>query len=357
MTPPVPADLVKCVVWDLDDTVWDGVLAEGGAATLRHGVADLIRTLDARGILQSVASKNEPANALERLRQFGLDEYFLYPQVSWSPKSELVRAVADQLNINVDTLMFVDDSPFERAEVADVHPQIRCVDSADLAGLAERPELNPPATADARNRRVLYRRDEQRRRHEESFEGPRTEFLRSLGMSLTIAPATPADLDRAAELTQRTHQLNTTGLTFAAEDLRELLGAPDQTLLTMSLTDRFGSYGTIGVALLGLHPGEWRIRLLLMSCRVMGRNIGGAVLTHLMHTADAAGLALTADFLPNDVNRPMYMVYRLAGFSESGSASGPVRRLTLSGTAARDFPDYVDVDCRPYRIIPHLSPS
>lgn len=357
MTPPVPADLVKCVVWDLDDTVWEGVLAEGGATTLRPGVAELIRTLDARGILHSVASKNEPGNALERLRTFGLDEYFLYPQVSWTPKSELVRAVADQLNINVNTLMFVDDSPFERAEVADAYPQVRCVDSAELAGLADRPELNPPASADARDRRLLYRRDEQRRRHEESFAGPRTDFLRSLGMTLTIAPATAADLARAAELTQRTHQLNTTGLTFSATELEELLDRPDQTLLTMSLTDRFGSYGTIGVVLLGLHPREWRIRLFLMSCRVMGRNVGGAVLTHLARTADEAGLTLTADFLANDVNRPMYMVYRLAGFRDAGD-TGQVRRLSLAGTAGREFPDYLDIDCHPYRIIdPSLSPS
>ncbi|WP_327004485.1 HAD-IIIC family phosphatase [Dactylosporangium sp. NBC_01737] len=336
---------MKCVVWDLDDTVWSGILAEGGGAELRPRLAEILTALDERGVLHSIASKNEPQRAMARLRELGVADYFLYPQISWQPKSELVQAIAKALNIGLDTLLFVDDSPFERAEVAHVCPQVRCVDAADLHELLALPGLAAAVTPESRNRRLMYRQEETRRAYEETFEGPRNDFLATLGMRLTIAPATVDDLLRAAELSQRTHQLNTTGLTFSADELAALLPRADQALLTMSLEDRFGSYGTIGIVLLGLDDNEWRIRLFLMSCRVMGRNIGGAVLAYLAQQASTHGRILTADFLPNDVNRPMYMVYRLAGFVETGDGgSGElVRRLRLRPGAGPAVPPYVEL--------------
>ena len=157
-----------------------------------------------------------------------------------------------------------------------------------------------------------------------------------------MVTATRNDLARAAELTQRTHQLNTTGLVFSPGELAVLMESADHALLTASLEDRFGSYGTVGIVLLGRHPGEWRIRLLLMSCRVMGRNVGGAVLAYLARAADGRARRLTADYLPNPVNRPMYVVYRLAGFSEDGCEGG-VTRLSLAAAAPRQWSAYVDL--------------
>jgi FkbH-like protein len=331
---------VKCVVWDLDDTVWEGVLAEGGATGLRPGIADLIQTLDRRGILHSIASKNEPERARARLDEYGIADYFVCPQISWEPKSSLVASVAKRLNIGLNTVMFIDDSSFERAEVADACPEVRCVDSRDLANLADRPEFDVPVTAEAAVRRRLYQEAETRRQYEESFAGPRSRFLASLDMKLTLRPAVPGELLRAAELTERTHQLNTTGLVFDTGRLAELMTQPDQMLLVAALEDRFGDYGVVGVISIGMDASQWRIRLFLMSCRVMGRNVGGALLAFLAQEADARGLDLTADFLANDVNRPMYMVYRLAGFEEI-ERHGDVQCLRLRPETGRAVPDYV----------------
>lgn len=333
---------VKCVVWDLDDTVWEGTLAEGGGTTLRPGIAEILETLDKRGVLHSVASKNEPTRAQARLTELGVAHYFISPQISWEPKSSLVASVAERLNIGLDTVMFIDDSPFERAEVADACPAVRCLDSQDVTDLAGRPEFDVPVTAEAAARRRFYQEAQTRREYEESFEGPRSLFLASLGMKLTVRAAVPDDLRRAAELTERTHQLNTTGLVFDAAQLAGLMAGPDHKLLVAALEDRFGDYGIVGVVLLGTSAAQWRIRLFLMSCRVMGRNVGGAVLAFLAREADARGLDLTADFLANDVNRPMYMVYRLAGFDEL-ERHGEVQRLRLRAGAGRATPDYVDL--------------
>ncbi|QMU67392.1 HAD-IIIC family phosphatase [Streptacidiphilus sp. P02-A3a] len=338
--PPERRTTIKCVVWDLDDTLWEGVLAEGGGTVLRPGVLDTLEALDQRGILHSVASKNEPGRALERLRELGVADYLLCPQISWEPKSSLVAAIAKHLNIGLDSLLFIDDSPFERAEVADVHPQVWCLDSAEAATLADLPAFDRVPTPDGAVRRRRYQQAEVRRDYEESFQGPRAEFLKTLDLRLTVAPATPDDLLRSAELTERTHQLNTTGLVFDAAQLAALIPRADQRLLVIGLEDRFGGYGTVGIVLLGTDAREWRIRLFLMSCRVMGRNVGGAVLALLAREADAAGVDLTADFLANDVNRPMYMVYRLAGFTETGR-EGEVQRLRLRPGVGRANPDYV----------------
>ncbi|MDH6118608.1 HAD-IIIC family phosphatase [Kitasatospora sp. GAS204B] len=340
----MPGDQIKCVVWDLDDTLWNGVLLENDALTLRPGVRELIEDLDRRGVLLSVASKNEPRRALAKLAEFGLQEYFLYPEISWKPKSEMLREIARRLGIGLDSLLFVDDSAFERAEVADAVPQVRRLDAADLDQLPGHPALPESVSAEARRRRQLYREAQSRQSYEESYAGPRVAFLRSLEMKLQLAPATSEDLLRAAELTQRTHQLNTTGLTFSVEELSALLTDPSQSLLVARLTDRFGDLGTIGLVLLGRQPGESRIRLFLMSCRVMGRNVGGAILTYLARSADARGEHLTADFLPTEVNRPMYLVYRLAGFQETTEGAGPVRRLRLAPDTGRNYPDYLQLD-------------
>ena len=340
---PAPAEKVKCVVWDLDDTIWEGVLSEGGGVHLRPGVQEVVQELDRRGILSSIASKNEPGRALARLSELGVEEYFVVPQISWDAKSTLVSAVASELGIGLDTLMFVDDSPFERAEVEQAHPVVRCVDAARLDGLLSRPELDVPRTRDGRNRRRMYREAAVRRHHEATFVGPRSSFLASLGMQLVVRATVAEDLGRAAELTQRTHQLNTTGLVFDREQLTSLLGQDDHLVLSVELTDQFGDYGTVGLVLVAIEPDGWRIRLFLMSCRVMGRNVGGAVLAVLAARARSHGQGLTADFRPNEVNRPMYTVYRLAGFAHEGD-EGSVRRLRLRADVTLPVPDYLAVD-------------
>lgn len=337
-----PAATVKCVVWDLDDTLWEGMLAEGGGKALRPGTREILEELDRRGVLNSIASKNEPGRALARLSELGVDSYFVAPQISWDLKSILVGRIAEELNIGIDTLLLLDDSPFERAEVHHEHPEMRCVDATSLDGFLDRLELDVPATAEARGRRRMYQDAARRKTYEESFVGPRVEFLTSLQMRLAVSRTRPEDLDRAAELTQRTHQLNTTGLVFDRDQLGEMVERNDTLMLSIRLADRFGDYGMVGLVIVALRANTWCIRLYLMSCRVMGRNVGGTVIALLGLEARAQGVDLTADFVPNDVNRQMYVVYRLAGFVDDG-ADGPVRQLRLRSNVPLALPAHVAV--------------
>lgn len=269
----------KCVVWDLDNTVWDGILVEDGldALQLRPGVAEVFRTLDARGILHSVVSKNDPDRAMRALRRFGLDDYVLAPQISWDPKGAMVGRVAKALNIGRDTLIFVDDSPFERAEVASVCPDVLVLDAEDVPTLPERPECRVPVTEDSRRRRSLYREQAVRDEAKSGFDGDYLAFLRECEMELVLSPLGPENIERVYELTQRTNQMNFSGRRYTPEELDVLGRSEDHDTYVMRCRDRFGDYGIVGFAC--VERNEPRLLDLTFSCRVQSKRVEHAFLT------------------------------------------------------------------------------
>jgi FkbH-like protein len=308
---------VKCLVWDLDNTLWDGTLLENDDVKPFPEAVAALKALDERGILHSIASRNDYGAAMAKLAEFGLSDYFLCPQIGWDPKSASVKAIATDLNIGIDTLAFIDDQPFEREEVAFALPEVLCLDAAEVAGLADRAEFIPKfVTEDSRNRRLMYRADGERKVAETAFDGVQEAFLESLGMHFDITEATEDDLQRAEELTLRTNQLNTTGYTYSYTELDAFRRSDGYLLLTSSLEDRYGPYGTIGLALVEKRDDAWVIKLLLMSCRVMSRGVGTIVINHIKRLAAAAGVRLLAEFVQTDRNRMMYVSYRFNRFSE-----------------------------------------
>jgi FkbH-like protein len=334
---------IKCVVWDLDHTIWDGVLLENENVTLRPGVREAIEILDSRGILHSIASRNELQAAMARLREFGLAEYFLFPQINWNPKSDSVRKIAQDIGIGTDTLAFVDDQPFERAEVAASMPEVLCLDSAEAARLPQRPEMQPLfITEDSRNRRQMYRADSQRQAAEEQFKGVKEEFLAGLQMRFHICRATENDLQRAEELTVRTHQLNSTGYTYSYDELRAFSHSVSHQLLIASLDDRFGSYGKIGLALVETQPTLWTLKLLLVSCRVISRGLGTVFLNFIMAQARRHKVRLQAELVPTERNRMMHITYKFAGFKLMGQ-SGPAQVFESDLTTIQEAPPYVQL--------------
>src|ERR1700753_494870 len=199
---------IKCVIWDLDNTIWDGVLLEDEQVVLRSGIREILQTLDRRGILLSIASKNNHELAMKKLTEFGLHEYFLYPQINWNAKASSVQAIAKSINIGLETLAFVDDQLFELEEVHFSVPAVLCINAEQSAQMLDMPEMMPRfITDDAQKRRQMYQSDIFRNQSEQEFIGTNEEFLATLQMVFSIAPAQEEDLRRAEELTVRTHQL------------------------------------------------------------------------------------------------------------------------------------------------------
>ncbi|HEX8185066.1 MAG TPA: HAD-IIIC family phosphatase [Blastocatellia bacterium] len=334
---------VKCVVWDLDNTLWEGTLLEDEKVCLRDDVVGIIKELDGRGILQSVASKNDYGLAIKKLEEFNLREYFLYPQINWNSKVSSIAEIARLLNIGVDTVAFIDDQPFERGEVAFSLPQVRCIAAEALGGLLDLPEMTPRfITEDSRARREMYQCDMKRTRAEEEFSGPKEEFLATLNMTFTIAPAGEEDLKRAEELTVRTNQLNSTGCPYSYQELDQFRQSGSHKLFIASLEDKYGAYGKIGLALVECLTGTWTIKLLLMSCRVMSKGVGTIMLNHIMRLAKDAGSRLCAEFVSNDRNRMMFVAFKFAGFKEIDRRES-VSLLESDLSRIQPFPNYVKV--------------
>lgn len=311
------AETVKCLVWDLDDTLWRGILLEDGRVELSEDVRGVLRTLDARGILHSVASRNDHDDAWMQLERLGIAEYFVVPQIGWGRKSDAVREIARQLGFAYRTIAFIDDQPAECAEVAYRLPEVRCYAAGDAVRLVELPEFSPRVvTVDTRRRREMYRAASRRDAARAGSSSTDEQFLRSLELVMRVGPATEEELARVEELTLRTSQMNATGVHYPHAVLRGLLADLRHDVLVASMTDRFGPHGAVGVVLLSRHEAVWHLKLLATSCRVVSFGAGAVLLRWLVEQSARAGVHLVADFRRTDRNRIMEITYRFAGFGE-----------------------------------------
>lgn len=335
---------IKCVVWDLDNTLWDGILLEDASVRLKPRIHEVLDVLDRRGILHSIASRNDRELAMTKLREFGIADYFLYPQIRWDAKSASLSAIQKSLNIGYDTMLFLDDQPFERDEVASVHGDTWCLDSRCYLDIVDHPRLQPRyVTDESALRRRMYIEDIARREEEKGFVGPKESFLRQLNMVFDISEAQEADLARAEELTYRTNQLNATGRKYTVESLDALLRDGRHKLLVCELKDKYGSHGKIGLALVELSPAVWTLELMLFSCRVLSAGVGAILLTYLRNSARDHGVRLLADFKDTGHNRMMRLTYMVAGFSERSECDEGLVVLENDLSDVPPLPDFLEI--------------
>jgi FkbH-like protein len=339
VSPAVPnAKKVKCVVWDLDNTLWNGTLVEDGAESLRlkAEIVGVIHELDRRGILQSVASKNNYQDVWPVVSAFGLNDYFLYPQVSWGPKSAAIEAIAKKLNIGLDTLLFIDDSPFELEQVRSACPDVRVVPASEAVRVPERADCNVPVTEEAASRRKLYQQDSLRQELAAEFDGDYLAFLRDCRLELTIRRLSPANLERVHELTQRTNQMNFSGNKYDRHVLEQLITAEHLDTYVLECRDRFGSYGIIGFSIVDRR--EPRMTDLMFSCRVQSKRIEHAFLTYLFkYYRSLTDAEFRADYRKTPRNAASGQVFADLGMEEVDIEDG-VTRLALN----KDRPILVD---------------
>lgn len=336
--------MIKCVVWDLDNTVWGGVAAEADTNTMPQpnpAILDIISELEQRGIVNSVASRNDPSVMERLLAHPDLQGRFVSAQISWEPKSASLSRIADKLNIGLDALAFVDDSPFERAEVQYVLGDVLVLSPDEIGAALSTRAFSGGSTQESARRTEMYRQEDDRKRAESDFRGDRQAFLKWCDMQLTIAPANEADLSRIHELTERTHQLNSTGRSYSLEQLQERMHDPRWLMPIASLTDRFGDYGMIGAALVDTTPPwppeVWLLELVMLSCRVEGRGIPAALVRWILAQAIEAGMkGIRAVYSINEQNLPIRLLFRQTGFSKVAGDSF----VTVSRDLSVPLPDY-----------------
>lgn len=310
---------IKCIVWDLDNTLWDGVLIEDGIdkLDLKKNVKDVLIALDKRGILNSIASKNNPADAIEVLKKFQIYEYFLKPQISWEPKSKGIASIAAELNIGIDSILFVDDQPFEREEVKSAYPNIRIMDAKNLDEILDLPETKVPVTEESMRRRIMYKEQEGRKKAQIDFDGDYHYFLKSCSLKLYIESLNDDNVRRVYELAQRTNQMNFSGNRYEMEQLLQIKGNEKFDTYVIKCEDKFGDYGIVGFGL--VNNVESRLIDLMFSCRIQSKYVEHAFLLHLLKKRFSVH---KRDFLANykktEKNKISGKVFDELGFIECG---------------------------------------
>jgi FkbH-like protein len=332
-----PKGTIKCVVWDLDNTLWDGVLLEDGprGVRLRERVMNVIRTTDERGVIHSIASKNNQADVLPLLRELGVDAYFLYPQIAWTPKSESIRRIAKQLNFGLDSILFVDDQAFEIEEVRAALPEVTVIDAARCEEIAQRAEFQAPPTQESRRRRQMYREQQQREAERGSYEGDYFGFLRACAIELAVRPLNEENLRRVYELAQRTNQMNFSGNRYEVEELRAIFMREELSGVVIACRDRFGDYGIVGFVVV-----DTRLPCLIdlmFSCRVQAKRVEHAVLAFLLRRyAPNDTRDFFAKYRRTERNAAAGKVFEEMGFEGTGESDGVLSLVFRRGTALAD---------------------
>lgn len=316
--------MIKCVIWDIDNTLLTGVYLESPEQPppADPEMASVLAALSGRGIIHAIASRN-PAEAASYAAA-AVGHEFAAAECGWGRKSDAIRSILAELGLRPDAAAFVDDEAHERAEVSFALPDLLVLSPEDMADAAGWPEFGPAVvTSEARRRGAMYAQRRRRQEEARAFGGSREEFLRYCGTSIVIALARPRDVARLHELSVRTHQFNSAGEQVSEASLNELIGSAGRRVITVGLSDRFGDDGMVGGCIIETGGGAWTVTLLMMSCRAIGRGVIDVLLAWLAGAAAGDGAAvLTVGCRLHDRNMPLRLALAGAGFraSEAGAA-------------------------------------
>jgi FkbH-like protein len=325
----------KCLVVDLDNTLWGGVVGDDGLAGIRIGQGnpvgeahlafqDYLRSLKDRGVLLAVSSKNDLAVAESpfashpdmRLR---LDDFVAF-KANWGLKSDSLRAIARELDLPLDALVFVDDNPAERAEVRQAVPDVLVIDLPDdpagFVGALERvrPFETAAITDEDKGRSAAYRARRLTIEAAASASDPRA-YLASLGMQASMGPFDDVSIERVTQLVNKTNQFNLTTVRVQLADMRRLMTDLSAVTCMVRLSDCHADHGLISVVYGHLDGPRLIIDTWVMSCRVLGRGVEDAVFNYLLDAARARGVTeIRGEYRPTDRNRMVADHYERLGF-------------------------------------------
>ncbi|MFD2614756.1 HAD-IIIC family phosphatase [Paenibacillus gansuensis] len=304
--------MIKCVIWDLDNTVWNGILSEDIEVTLRSGIVDILESFKQKGVVQTIASRNDMEVAKGKLKEMGIDKYFLYPQINWGNKVNSIQKFINGFHFKIEDILFVDDNEFERDQVRSKFSTINISDAKNLTEVFEiAKNLKRLDTTEAIERLELYALEEKRLINKENFSGTDIDFLRDSNIQIELLMANYEELDRIKELIDRTNQLNTTGYRYTKDQLKEMIDNPSYKLYIFKVSDKYGTYGRAALLILRVHL-EKRVDIvqLIVSCRLLGRGVAQSLLyLAYLHALSINSTLLTCMFKRNQFNRQMILMF------------------------------------------------
>jgi len=340
---------VKCVVLDCDNTLWDGIIREDGESGISIFRNRLYRLwqLTQRGIILCLCSKNDPEDSEMIMKALStyldFDQKIVSKRINWNPKSANISSLAEELNIGTDSIAFFDDSPFERAEVEAILPEVMVYDAAKIEESLDWFNFHSfgDLTQDGSKRTELYK-NESVRKEAESESGPDFEdFLISCEFRLEMRVPEPSELARVAELIQRTNQMNATLNRSDLSEIQRLFEDEKVTILISKLGDKFGDYGIIGVIIASTRDSIMSVKELAFSCRAMGRKVEHCLIEELIGLASAEDVTnIEIDVTKTSRNNQIISTLEEIGFLESevGSDGTATFQLKIDEISGRRFP-------------------
>jgi FkbH-like protein len=358
---PLSGRTAKVLVVDLDNTLWGGVIGEDGMTGIKIGpeypgaayqaLHRALLDLSRKGILLAVCSKNNLDDAMEALEKHpGMlvrPKDFAAMRINWTDKAQNLREIAQELNVGIDALAFLDDNPFEREQVRAALPEVTVIDlgknpleyasAVRNCAVFERLTLS----SEDQQRTEMYAAQKQRAGAEQNFQS-KEDFFRFLEQEAELEPVSNLTLARIAQLTQKTSQFNLTTRRYTEPQIAEMAKKPDWHIFSIRVRDRFGDHGLVGVAIAHDEGEQCEVDTFLLSCRVIGRTVETALLAHLAESAAQRGRKrLVGWFLPTKKNAPARDFYPQHGFErQEANGTGSLWAMDLNSSTLRS-PDWI----------------
>jgi FkbH-like protein len=330
----------KCIVLDLDNTLWGGIIGEDGFDRIDlslkpPGMAFMefqrvLLALYQRGVILAINSRNNEDEALRAIRDHPFmvlrEEHFATMKINWSDKISNMKEIAQELNIGLDSIVYFDDDPINRELMSKAIPQIKTIDLPDdpslyASTLMQINDFNTLVmTTEDRRRGEMYREEHKRTELKRSSSNLE-DFLKQLEIRVTMKKANNFTIPRIAQLTLKTNQFNLTTRRYQEEDVETLARNHTKLIGCAQTQDKFGDNGITGVYIVNKNhlDKEWFIDTFLLSCRVMGRGIEDAMMGYILSKAKEEGvIKVKAEFIPTKKNKPCEQLLPNFGFKKEG---------------------------------------
>jgi FkbH-like protein len=350
----------KCLVLDCDNTLWGGIIGESGIDGIKlsdtgpgsefYELQKRIKSLYNRGVILALNSKNNMADVLEVLQKHPhmllKEKNFASIQVNWENKAENMITIANDLNIGLDSMVFLDDDPVQRKLVRDLLPEVKVVElpknpvtyfqivqtltDFETIKLTDEDKKRGSSYAAQKERKVLASKSE-------SFD----DYLKSLNTVVEINQADIKEITRLSQLCQRTNQFNLSTKRYTESDLKDYLNSSDKKLFSLNSKDIFGDDGIVGLGIINVDSStEWKLDSFLISCRVLGRNIENAFIDYILRMGLKSSIALLkAEYLPTAKNSQIKTFFERINFRKKTEQSHKIEfEFELTNYKRQTFP-------------------
>jgi FkbH-like protein len=324
----------KCIVLDLDNTLWGGIVGEDGFSHIRLGPTPegrpfmefqkYLLALSKKGIILAINSRNNNEDAMEVISKHPYmilrEENFSAMQINWNDKAENMKAIAEELNIGLDSMVFFDDDAMNRERIKDELPQVKVIDMPKdpalyLRTIEKLDDFETYILSEEDLRRGEMYVQQKKRAGLQKSSMDIDEFLKSLEMTVTISKANEFNIPRIAQLTKKTNQFNMTTRRYEEEDIARFSSDPSYLVFCVKVEDKFGDNGITGVSIVKKGHDHWDIDTFLLSCRIIGRKVEETMLTFILENAKNSGVGrITAGFIETKKNAPAKDFYKRSHF-------------------------------------------